>query len=509
MRRSVASICHPAIVLCLLTPSLAGVQSPIERGRKVLKGVRAMHLMVDFGIEAIDRDQIDSLELVIKLTPEENTTELGDDEWDLRRGMLNVEQLGRDLIARRAIPAASANILDQHFQIPRDPASGSRMSEEDIRWKKDSNRRCTKMLEEVAEKLAGQQELTETEFAVVRGRQHAFRSGAQLDWDAVELTLDIAALRRAYASAEPKSRHAIRVLIGRCGRADERAAAFVLDALRGETPIERYDAAFAIGAVRSPSEEVISALITGLDDSDPRVARAAVWALLALDAKQSAPAMLRRLRETTNDETRAQLDEKLGFVFEEFDISGSHIGFRYDLPTELMFALGRFGHRAAIPLLWEIVQGKGSELWRHMGIYELDHGGVALEAMAAIDPDAKVATARRALGMNSATIDALGAAANILGEWGCPADVRVLIDLTSRLDREARTVPDLHYDTSRSMSRVTFACERLLFFADPTEPELPQIRQAFVNELRKCSSGPFREPMIAALTHFENSASSR
>ena len=64
-------------------------------------------------------------------------------------------------------------------------------------------------------------------------------------------------------------------------------------------------------------------------------------------------------------------------------------------------------------------------------------------------------------------------------------------------------MPDFPYGASGTMSRVTFAAERLLFFADPGEPGLLQIRQALLRELHKCASGPFGEPIIAALEYFD------
>jgi hypothetical protein len=209
--------------------------------------------------------------------------------------------------------------------------------------------------------------------------------------------------------------------------------------------------------------------------------------------------MVRRLRLAAADKEGALRDKGLGFAFEEYDISDSFIGFRHDLPTELIFALGRLRCREAIPLLWEIVRGKGEDIWQYEGIYELGHGGVAFEAIVAVGSDDPAAAARRALAAKSATVDARGAAANVLGERGRLADVPVLIDLMSRLDRAARSAPDHRFQTSRTMSRATFAAERLLFFADPADSKLAETRQALIAELRRCASGPFGEPMIAAL----------
>ena len=86
-----------------------------------------------------------------------------------------------------------------------------------------------------------------------------------------------------------------------------------------------------------------------------------------LDARQSASATLRRLRSIIEDKASAALAEKLRFGFDEYNINDSYIGFRYDLPTELIFALGRFRHQEATPLLWEIVKGKGKDVWKYEG----------------------------------------------------------------------------------------------------------------------------------------------
>ena len=41
-------------------------------------------------------------------------------------------------------------------------------------------------------------------------------------------------------------------------------------------------------------------------------------------------------------------------------------------------------------------------------IHEMDHGGVAAEAIAAMDPTQVAATARRVLALDNATVDAMG-----------------------------------------------------------------------------------------------------
>ena len=158
--------------------------------------------------------------------------------------------------------------------------------------------------------------------------------------------------------------------------------------------------------------------------------------------------------------------EKLRFGFDEYDILDSHIGFRYDLPTELIFALGRFRHHEAAPLLWEIVKGKGKIVWQYEGIYEIDHGGVAVEAISAMAPEHVAATARRVLALENARVDAMGSAANLLGECGELADVPILLKLMATLDAAARRTKDARYAMNRATSRVAFAAERLLFFAD-------------------------------------------
>ena len=56
-----------APVLLLLVASLADAQTRVEQGRDVLNTVRAMHLMIDFGGEALAPDQLDSLTLAEKL----------------------------------------------------------------------------------------------------------------------------------------------------------------------------------------------------------------------------------------------------------------------------------------------------------------------------------------------------------------------------------------------------------------------------------------------------------
>ncbi len=495
--------CPLPIAFLSQASSVAGAQARVEQGREVLNGVRAVHLMIDFGGEALEPGHIDPFELAMKLSRQEEEAELGSDEWDCRRRMLDVERLGRDMIAGKAIPEASAKIVDEHFKLIKDPITGWRWNEEAARLSDEGNRRYRKLLQQLAGKLAAGTALSDHDFAMVRYQHRAFRSGDQLNWGVPDLSFDVPGIAKAYPSAGPKDQHAMRILLGLRGKADDQAVAFTLNALGGNTPIERYDAAFAAGRMHPPSHRLISALANCLDDPDPRVARAAVRSLLALNATQSAPAMLRRLRRAAGDEDGAALDERLGFGFEGYDIWDSHIGFRHDLPTELMFALGRLRHRGAVPLLWEIVQGNGSDVWEYEGIYELGHGGVAFEAIVAVGSDDPAAAARRALAMNSATVDALRAAANVLGEYGQPADVPVLIGVMSRLDTAARIVPRLHFQTDRTMSRVTFAAERLLFFADPDEPRLPEIRQALVAEMRKCATGPFGEPIIAALEHFD------
>ena len=54
-------------VLLISSPSVAGAQARVEQGREVLDTVRAMHLMIDFGGEALDPNQLNSLTLAEKL----------------------------------------------------------------------------------------------------------------------------------------------------------------------------------------------------------------------------------------------------------------------------------------------------------------------------------------------------------------------------------------------------------------------------------------------------------
>ncbi len=349
MRSSIASKqCRLAIAILLLAPSIAVAQTRVEQGREVLNGVRAAHLMIDFGMEALDRYPMDSLNLAEMLFPEEEQAELGDHEWRFRRRMLQAERLGRDMIAGKAIPDSSPKILDEHYELIKDPITGLRWNKEAVRLSDKSNRRYRKLLQQLAEKLAAGTPLADDELAMVRGQFSRFRSGDQLRWRVVDLSLDVPRMIEAYSSAGPKDQHAIRILLGHRGKTDPRTVAFVLEALGGNTPIGRYDAALAAGKMRPPSDRLISALTNCLDDPDPRVARAAVRSLLSLNATQSAPAMLRRLQRAAGDKDGAVLGEKLGFAFEEYDISDSRIGFRHDLPTELMFALGRFHYREAV-----------------------------------------------------------------------------------------------------------------------------------------------------------------
>lgn len=500
--------CHVAIGLLLLARSVSSSQTREEQGREVLRGVRAAHLMIDFGMEALEFDQWDSFDLVMKLSrAKEETTladdKLGNDEWDVRRDMLLVERLGRDMVAGKAIPSASVKILDKHFKLPNDPVTGLRLEQDAVRASVEAIERCRLDLQQLSERLAAGKPLDDDELALVQNQHSRFRSGDQLTWGVLDLYLDFPRMAKAYSSSGPRNQHAIRILLGRRGKADTQAVALLLEAIRGSTPIERYDAALAAGTMRPSTDRLIAALVNCLDDPDPRVARAAVRSLLSLNATQSAPAMLRRLRGTLGDKEGARRDRELGFAFEEYNILDSSIGFRHDLPTELIFALGRLRHQEAIPLLWDIVQGTGTDMWRYEGLYELNHGGAAIEAIVAICSDDAAEVARRALAMKSATVDALGAAANVLGECGQLTDVPVLIGLMSRLDRAARTVPDLRFQSDRSMARVTFAAERLLYLTDADEPKLAENRQALIAELRRCASGPFGEGIIVGLEFFD------
>ncbi len=353
-----------------------------------------MHLMIDFGGEALDANQLDSITLAEKLEPKitkGERDELGDGEWCLRSAMLHIEKLGRDMIAGKPISEANAKILNGYFEVPIDPETGVRIDKETARKANEFSRTFHR---QIAAKLIAGQALTEDD--CVMGF-YGFRSGDQLAWRIPDLSFDVAAMLKAYPSAEPKSKHAMRMLIGLRGKADEQCVTFMLDGLRGSAPIERYDAAIAAGQMLPASDKLISALSDRLDDSDPRVARAATRSLLMLDATQSGPAMLRRLRSIIEDKASAALAEKLGFGFDEYNIRNSYNGFRYDLPTELMFALGRLRHSEATPLLWEIVKGKCKDVWHYEGIHEMDHGGVAVEAISAMDPKQVAATARRVL----------------------------------------------------------------------------------------------------------------
>lgn len=491
--------CQVAALLLVLAPSMAGAQSRVEQGREVLNGVRATHLMIDFGINVLQPDQVDSYNLAQDLATKTNEAEsrAGDDEWHLRLAMLHVETFGRDMVAGKPISASDAKILDEYFKHPLDPVTGWRADEETART---SNEIIRTQHQGFAARLSAGRPLADDD--CIMGWE-SFRSGDQLTWRIAGLSFDVAAILKAYPSASPKSKHEMRMLLGLCGRADETCVAFLQGALRGSTPIERYDAAIAAGQMRPASDKLILALTERLSDLDPRVARAACRSLLALNAGQSAPAMLHRLGAIIEDKASALVAQKLRFQFDEYHILDSFIGFRYDLPTEIIFALGCFRCRATAPLLWEIVGGKGRDIWRHEGIYELDHGGVAAEAILAMDAEHAAAAARRVLAFGSATVDAKGAAANLLGECGGLADVPVLLKLMASMDAAARRLSDHHYTMHRAMSRVSFAAERLLFFADTSDRSFAGIRHDLVVALRRCANGPFGPPFIAALEDFD------
>ena len=483
------SRCGMAVAAIVVIPSIVTAQSSAEQGRKILSGVQATYLMIDFGIEALEPQQFRDLCFAHKLLPADGQSGLGDDEWSIRRGLLDVERLGRDLVAGKPIPAEAEKILRASRETADDGPDGS-----------GAYRR---QLDASAERQIAGRPLTEVEFSIIRARCDTFRSGDQLYWETVtDLTFDVARLAKAYSQAPAKSQHAIRILLGHRGKSDELAVEMTLRAMRGATPIERYDAALTAGRLQPPSQRLVAALIDRLDDRDPRVVRAASQSLVALNATQSAPAMLRRLRQALDDQRMAELEDKLRYKFEEYGILDSFVGFRYDVPSELMFGLGRFRHVEALPLLWEVVQGKAADL-KFDGIYELGHGGVAFETIAAIEPETATVNARRVLQMKESTTDALGAAANVLGQGGQNGDIPALTAVMLRFDASARRKPRFYFQASGSMARVTFAAERLLYFADPTEPGFSEAQAKLIAGLRSCASGPFGTSIMAALADFD------
>ena len=480
MRPRIASrCCQFAPFLLLLVPSLARAETRTEQGRELLNGVREMRRNLHFGCESLDYDQFDCFCLAWALGTKEDRVGLGDYEPSVDSQLLEVEKLGRDLIAGKPISDANAKILNEYFKCPKDPVTGCRVSDETRRQAEFARQ----LGQQWAEKLASGQPLPNDGFVIYYGQ---FRSGDQLTWNTADFPFDAAKMFKVYPSADPERKHAMRMLVGMRGKADEPSVTFILAELKGNTAIERCDAAFAAGQMRPASDKVISALTGCLGDPDPRVARAATRSLLALHATQSAPAMLRHLRSVIGDKSFATLDEKVGFGFSEYNIQNSYVAFRYDLPTELIFALGRFHYRDAAPLLWEIVQGKHKDVRQWHGI---GHGAVAAEAILAMDTERTAAAARRILAMESATVDAKDAAADALGDCGDVADVPVLLNLTAK--------------TGDRGSRATFAAERLVYFADARDPRVPAIRQQLVVALRKGVSGSFGGDAVKSLVNFD------
>ncbi len=489
-----ASIWQIILLLLFVAPSIVGDQQRIEQGHAVLDAVVAMHRLIDFGIEGLEPKQVDSFWLAEGLShdslnpgrKDSKSDDLGCDEWRLRSGMLRAEKLGRDLIAGKPISAEAAKIVDQR-----------RHKDIDAERRADElNRTFHRSL---AAKLIAGQSLDDDEFVM---QCQSFRSGAQFSWHVPDLTFDVALMLKAYPSAPPKSQHAMLMLLGLRGKADELCIGFMLDCLKATAPIERYDAAIAIGQMQSKADRLVSALINLVDDPDPRVARAATRSLLVLDAEKSAPAMLRRLKSIIDVQATAAVSKKADRGFDEYEIRDGQSGVRYDLPTELMVALGRFRHRQAAPLLWEIVNGRGKDVWPHDGIYEMDHGGVAVEAIAALDAQQVSIAARRVLALDSATVDAVGAAANLLGPCGELSDVPVLLKRLAKFDAVARGT-ELRFDMQRAVSRIAFAAERLVFFGDKSAPKYSASKRQLIATLGDCASGPFGEPLIAALEYFD------
>ena len=138
--------------------------------------------------------------------------------------MLHVEKLGRDMIASKPISAANAKILNEHFKVPIEPVSGLRIDNETVRRADESARTFH---QQMAAKLTAGQLLAEDECVM---QFPGFRSGDQLTRRIPDLSFDVAAMLKAYPSAEPKSKHAMRMLLGLRGKADKQCVTFMLDA---------------------------------------------------------------------------------------------------------------------------------------------------------------------------------------------------------------------------------------------------------------------------------------
>ncbi|MHC4404040.1 MAG: HEAT repeat domain-containing protein [Planctomycetota bacterium] len=467
----------------------------VEMGHRILEGVRAFHVMIDFGGEALDQEQQRALSLCLRLS-----SELGEpndpthDAFACRRRALRLERLARDLIAGRTVTKVNAALLEKHVRFAEDELTDlSRRLQEKGRAQLRQAASRALSVEPVSEEDS--QFMGSWTFFVV----------ADPTTDVGELPLDTAAAAKLYPSASKSRQRLIRFLLGLRGQADEHAVALLLTAMEGDEPIERYDVLWVAGRIRPVRDKLVAAMIGRLNDPDPRVARAAVRSLVRLEATAAAPAMLQRLRETVHDKQLATLNFKLG---DDFD--GNYpsrlfprVGYRYDLSSELIYALGRLRCSDAKPLLWEIARGTGSGTWRYEGIYELGHGGVAVEAIRDIGEEPPEAIARHALALDGATLDALGSAANILGEHGDLADVPRLLEIMDRLDELARDDDHYYYQFGRTMSRTQFAAVRVMTFSDPGDPSYQGNRRNLIELLRRCAGGRFGPEAVAALHCFD------
>jgi hypothetical protein len=109
--------------------------------------------------------------------------------------------------------------------------------------------------------------------------------------------IDVDRLALRYNKQSPRTRRLFCYLIGKSKHPGPRGTQVLLAAMADPHPALRYQGALAVADAGVQNAEIIARLMTVLDDQNPFVAAAAAHALAALQAKEAAPRMCRRLAQ--------------------------------------------------------------------------------------------------------------------------------------------------------------------------------------------------------------------
>ena len=175
-------------------------------------------------------------------------------------------------------------------------------------------------------------------------------------------TVDVAALAEAYAQQSLRTRRLYLYIIGHHPEPGAVGERLFLDALADPHAAIRYQAAIAISTCKAGSPEIVTRLLSGIDDPNEYTAAAMVRALVALGAKEAAPKMVERLKGdwfATDDDSskgeaqRTELRDGLG-------VAGSDVARTltcYEKPNTCFSRSRRYGAVGSLPE--ELIAGLG------------------------------------------------------------------------------------------------------------------------------------------------------